>query len=162
MFFFSGLSYLVYELPLLIGDESLWTPLNFAGRLLYMPAPVLLAAFTRRVFRPEGAWAAWFVYGTAALMVGGVAGSAIAGEWEGFSLSNRWFWLEWSGYTVPFAWAGVEALLQHRQAQRRRRTPLARHHLARLLPARLVPGLDRTHGVPGRGGGELRPDTPGG
>jgi hypothetical protein len=125
MFFFSGLSYLVYELPLLIGDESLWTPLNFAARLLYMPAPVLLAAFTRRVFRPEGAWAAWFVYGTAALMVGGVAGSAIAGEWEGFSLSNRWFWLEWSGYTVPFAWAGVEALLQHRQAQRRRRLGLS-------------------------------------
>jgi hypothetical protein len=124
MFFVSGLSYLVYEIPLIIDTESLWTPLNFAGRLLYVPAPVLLAAFTRRVFRPDGSWAAWLVYGTAALMVGGVAGSAIVGEWEGFSISNGWFWLEWSGYTVPFAWAGAEAFIQHRHARRRWRLGL--------------------------------------
>lgn len=125
MFFLSGLSYVVYEIPLIIDVESLWTPLSFAGRLLYVPAPVLLTAFTQRVFRPEGTWAVWLVYGTAALMVGGVAGSAIAGEWEGFSIGNGWFWLEWLGYTVPFTWAGVEAFIQHRQARRRWRLGLS-------------------------------------
>ncbi len=124
MFFCNGLSYLVYELALMIDVASLWTPLNFAGRVLYAPAPVFLAAFTWRVFRPQGSWATWFVYATAGLMLAGVGGSAVAGDWEGFSISNRWFWLEWLGYTLPFGWAGVEAFLQHRQARRRWRVGL--------------------------------------
>jgi len=52
MFFVSGLSYLVYEIPLIFDVGSLWTPLNFAGRLTFAPPPVLLVLFTGRVFRP--------------------------------------------------------------------------------------------------------------
>ena len=41
------------------------------------------------------------------------------GSWEGFSISNSWFWFEWVGYTLPFGWAGAEAFVQYRQARRR-------------------------------------------
>jgi hypothetical protein len=57
MFLVTGTSLLLYNLPIILDSESLWTPLNFAGRVAYLPAPVLLAVFTRRVFRPEGVWA---------------------------------------------------------------------------------------------------------
>jgi len=124
MFLFTGVSYLVYDLPILIDSEALWTPLNFAGRVLYLPAPVIVAVFTRRVFRPESRWAAWLVRGCAALLVVGVTGSALRGDWEGFSIHNPWFWPEWVGYTVPFGWACVESLLQHGQARRRLRLGL--------------------------------------
>jgi hypothetical protein len=48
-------------------------------------------------------------YGTAILLVAGVGGSVWSGDLEGFSIGNSWFWAEWTGYTIPFAWAGVEA-----------------------------------------------------
>ena len=125
MFLLSGASYIVYLMAYLPGLESLWTPISFAGRVIYIGAPILLAAFTQQVFRPKGHWAAWLVYGIAVLMVGGVGGSALGGDWEGFSISNRWFWLEWAGYTIPFGWAGSEAFVQYRQARRRVRLGLS-------------------------------------
>jgi hypothetical protein len=115
LFLVTGTSYFVYWIPI----PSLWTPLAFSGRVLYLPAPVILALFTRRVFRPDEAWAAWIVGGTAVLLVTGVAGSASSGDFEGYSISNPWFWPEWLGYTLPFAWAGLETLLQHSRAGRR-------------------------------------------
>ncbi len=121
MFLLSGASYMVYSMACFQGPESLQTPLSFdfAGRVIYIGPPILLAVFTRQVFRPEGPWAAWLVYGIAVLMIGGVGGSAWGGDWEGFSISNGWFWLEWVGYTMPFGWAGTEAFVQYRQARRR-------------------------------------------
>jgi hypothetical protein len=119
MFLVSGLSYVLYTIPVLFNLESLWTPLNFAARVAYLPAPVLLAAFTRQLFRREDPWAAWLVVGIGALLVAGVAGSALGGDWEGYSISNGWFWLEWVGYTIPFGWAGAEVFGQYRQARRR-------------------------------------------
>ena len=53
------------------------------------------------------------------MLVSGVGGSARGGDWEGFSISNGWFWLEWVGFTLPFGWAGSEAFAQYRQARRR-------------------------------------------
>jgi hypothetical protein len=119
MFFLTGASYIVYSMTALPGFESLWTPLNFAGRVIYIGPPILLAVFTRKVFRPADPWAAWLVYGIAVLIIGGIGGSALGGDWEGFSISNRWFWLEWVGYTIPFGWAGSEAFVQYRRARRR-------------------------------------------
>jgi hypothetical protein len=119
MFLVMGVSYVVYDLPMILGSEALWTPLNFVGRVIFIPAPIILAIFTRRVFRPRSVWAAWFVRGCAALLVAGVAGSALRGDWEGYSVGDPWFWLEWTGYTIPFGWAGIESLIQHRQARRR-------------------------------------------
>jgi hypothetical protein len=124
LFLITGASYVAYELAVVIGRESLWTPLNFAGRVIYLPAPVILAVFTRRVFRAESAWAAWLVRGCAALLVAGVTGSVLRGDWEGFSISSPWFWLEWTGYTIPYAWAGAESLIHYGQARRRMRLGL--------------------------------------
>jgi len=124
MFLVTGISFLLYDLPIILDSESLWTPLNFAGRVAFLPAPVLLAVFTRRVFRPEGAWAAWMAYGSAILLIAGVGGSVWSGDLEGFSIGSPWFWAEWTGYTVPFVWAGAEAFAHHRQARRRLRLGL--------------------------------------
>jgi hypothetical protein len=124
MFFFSGASYLIYTVPMAIPVDALWTPFNFAGRAIYIPAPILLAMFTREVFRSDARFSIWMVYATAALMVVGVGVSAMLGDWEGFSLGNPFFWLEWSGYTIPFAWAGLEAFGQYRSSLRRRRVGL--------------------------------------
>ena len=124
MFLLTGTSFLLYDLPIILDNESLWTPLSFAGRVTYLPAPVLLAVFTHRVFRPEGAWCAWMVYGCAILMAAGVSGSVWSGDLEGFSVSSPWFWAEWTGITVPYAWAGAEALAHHRRARRRMRLGL--------------------------------------
>jgi hypothetical protein len=124
MFFFSGASYLVYIVPMIIPIDALWTPFNFAGRVIYIPAPILLALFTREVFRSEGRLSTWIVYLTASLLLVGVSASSMMGDWEGFSLDNPFFWFEWVGYTVPFIWAGLEAFGQYRSSLRRRRLGL--------------------------------------
>lgn len=125
IFLFTGLSFLVYQLPVAVENEAFWTPFNFAGRVLYLPVPLILTIFTREVFRRESPWASWLVYGCAALLVAGVLGSVLVGNWEGFSVSNRWFWLEWLGYTLPFGWAGAESFIQWSRAQRRVRLGLS-------------------------------------
>jgi len=121
LFLFSGASYLVYVAPVVFDEDWLWTPLNFLGRVLYLPVPALLAIFTREVFRPDSRWAAWFVWVSVALPVASVGGSALGGDWEGYSLGNPWFWGEWVGYTLPFGWAAVEAFSQYAKARRRRK-----------------------------------------
>jgi hypothetical protein len=124
MFLITGTSLILYDIPIILDSESLWTPLNFAGRVVYLPAPVLLAVFTRRVFRPDSVWAGWMPCGCAILLAAGVGGSVWSGDLEGFSISNRWFWAEWVGYTIPYVWAGGEALAHHRRARRRLRLGL--------------------------------------
>jgi hypothetical protein len=124
MFIWSGISYIVYTIPMAIAIEALWTPFNFAGRLAYIPAPILVALFTREVFRSDARFSTWMVYSTAALMFVSVGVSALMGDWEGFSLGNPCFWFEWAGYTIPFAWAGLEAFGQYRSSLRRQRVGL--------------------------------------
>jgi predicted membrane channel-forming protein YqfA (hemolysin III family) len=123
-FLFMGVSAVFYVLPVFSAFESLWTPLTFAGRVTFLPAAVMLVLFTRRVFRPDPRWGAWLVWGTPILLVTGVGGSAWGGDWEGYSISNGWFWLEWVGFSFPFGWAGSEAFIQYRQARRRVRLGL--------------------------------------
>jgi hypothetical protein len=82
MFLLSGASYLVYSMAYLPGLESLRTPLNFAGRVIYIGPPILLAAFTRQVFHPADPRAAWLVYGIAVLIIGGIGGSVLGGLFD--------------------------------------------------------------------------------
>jgi hypothetical protein len=124
MFLVTGISLVLYDIPIILNSEALWVPLNFAGRIAYLPAPIILAIFTRRVFRPEGAWANWLIFAMCALMLVGVGGSVWQGDLEGFSIHSRWFWAEWAGFTMPYAWAGVEALMHRRRARRRMRLGL--------------------------------------
>lgn len=124
MFFFTSASYILYLIPLMVPVEALWTPFNFAGRLCYLPAPILVALFTRDVFRRGSRVSTAMVYGTAVLLVVGVGGSVMIGDWEGFSLKNPFFWMEWTGFTLPFAWAGLEAFGQYPPSLRRQRLGL--------------------------------------
>ena len=117
-------SALSYVLPNLPRFESLWMPLNFAGRVFVIPYSVIFALFTWRVFRPEARWGGWLVWGSAILLVIGIGGSAMGGDWEGFSISSGWFWLEWVGYTLPFCWAGSETFAQYSRARRRKQLGL--------------------------------------
>jgi hypothetical protein len=118
-FMLFGASGVLYCLAVFEAFSALGTPLNFTARVVYLPGSVLIAAFTARVFRPDARWARWLVWGVAVLGVAGVGGSALRGDWEGFSLGNSWFWLEWVGYTLPFGWATAEAFREYRQARRR-------------------------------------------
>lgn len=124
-FLFMGVSAGLYVLPSFPALAALWTPLTFAARAAFLPVPIMLVLFTGRVFRPEERWTVWLAWGTAALLLVGVGGSVLVGDWEGYSVDNRWFWLEWLGFTWPFGWAGAEALLQHVQARRRVRLGLS-------------------------------------
>ncbi len=124
MFFFTSVSYILYLIPLIVPLEALWTPFNFAGRVSYLPAPILVALFTRDVFRSGSRVSTAIVYLTAVLLVVGVGGSAMIGDWEGFELGNPFFWMEWAGFTLPFAWAGVEAFGQYSPSLRRQRLGL--------------------------------------
>jgi len=119
-----GLGSLLYSISELIDLESLWTPLNFSGRLAYVVAFVLVALFTRRVFRPEQRWGYGIVGATLLLFASGVGGSAASGDWVGFSPSSGWYWLEWVGYCVPATWTAIEATREHLQARRRVRVGL--------------------------------------
>jgi hypothetical protein len=124
MFLFSGISYILYIVPLAISNEALWTPFNFAGRVCYIPAPIFLALFTREVFRSSRRISTCLVLATPILLVFGVGSSVLIGDWEGFSLGNPFFWFEWVGYTVPFMWAGMEAFGEYRSSLRRHRVGL--------------------------------------
>ena len=118
-FMLLGVSGILYSLPDIQVFSAYETPLFFAARVAYLPGCALVALFTQRVFRPEGIWARWFVRTVVAMMLAGVGGSVAIGDWEGFTLSNGWFWFEWVGYTLPFCWAAAEAFNQYLQARRR-------------------------------------------
>ena len=118
-FMMYGVSGVVYAIAAFESLTAFWTPLNFAARVAYLPCPLLVAIFTARVFRPDDRWARWIVQGVAILFLAGVGGAALNGDWEGFSLGNPFFWLEWVGYTLPFGWAAAEAFHQYLQARRR-------------------------------------------
>jgi hypothetical protein len=123
-FVLSGIALLAYMVPYVPAFESLWTPFVFAGRALFVPVSILWALFTRNVFRPSENWATGLVWAIGALHLIGVGGSALTGDIEGFSITSAWFWLDWSGYTLPVAWTGIEALAQFGRARRRLRLGL--------------------------------------
>ena len=123
-FLLTGMSYVLYQIPMIWQLEHLNTPFNFAGRVVYCVSSVTLAHFTRIVFRQSEAWASALVFGIAISLVVGVGFSALGGDWDGFSLSNRWFWFEWAANMLPFGWIGVEAFFQYRSGRRRVRVGL--------------------------------------
>jgi len=91
-FLFVGMAAACYVLPAFSAFEALWTLLNFAGRVCVIPYAVLFAVFTWRVFRPAERWGGWLVSGSAISLVIGIGGSAMGGDWEGFSIRSGWFW----------------------------------------------------------------------
>jgi hypothetical protein len=123
-FALTGVSYLLYELPLFLELPSLVTPMFFAGRVVYALAIVPLVLFMRLVFHPGERWASWLAWTSALCLFAGLFFSALSGDLEGMTLSNGWFWVEWVGYTVPFGWVAIDSLLSHSNAVRRARIGL--------------------------------------
>jgi hypothetical protein len=123
-FLLMGVSFLLYQIPLIFQTEHLSTPFSFAGRVVYCVSSVTLALFTRVVFRQTEVWASVLVFGIAISLVIGVGASALGGDWDGFSISNSWFWFEWVANALPFGWIGAEAFIHYRRARRRVRVRL--------------------------------------
>jgi hypothetical protein len=123
-FAFTGVSYLLYELPFFLGLPSLVTPMFFAGRVVYALGIVPLVLFMRLVFHPGERWASGVAWTSALCLFAGLLFSALTGDLEGMTLSNGWFWVEWAGYTVPFGWVAVDSLLSYSSALRRARIGL--------------------------------------
>ena len=120
----AGISYAFYSIPLMGDVGSLFTPLTFAGRLVYATSIYFMLEFTRSVFRSTDAWAHWLVYVLVLGLVLGVGISSIQGDWEGYTVSSPWFWCEWLGYTLAPLWVGVEGILAYQNARKRVRLEL--------------------------------------
>jgi len=120
----SGISYAFYSIPLMIDVGSLFTALTFAGRIIYTISVYFLLEFTRSVFRSNQAWSRWLVYALLLALVLGVGVSSMQGDWEGYTVSNPWFWSEWLGYTLTPLWVGVEGIRAFRNARKRVRIGL--------------------------------------
>jgi hypothetical protein len=121
-----GLSYVCFQLPLVISDESLFRPLYIAGRFFTDAATITSLFFMRLVFRPGSGSATALVACITAGLVLGVAGSGWVGDWEAiYPLRNPWWWLEWAAVTVSVAWIGVEGFHHYGMSKLRRKLGLS-------------------------------------
>jgi hypothetical protein len=120
----SGISYLLYETPLVLAREDWQTPAFFAGRVLYDVALLPFLLFLIDLFHRGQRWAVWLAATDLALLFAGLSASIWTGDYEGLSVGHIGFWCEWMGYTFPFAWLAAVALAGHRQARRRVRIGL--------------------------------------
>jgi hypothetical protein len=120
-----GVSYVCWQLPLAIADESLFRPLFIAGRLFTDAGTIVSLFFMRLVFRPDSRFATVLVAGITAGVVLGFAGSGWVGDWEAiYPLRNPWWWVEWAAVTVSVAWIGIEGFHQYGLAKLRRQLGL--------------------------------------
>ena len=124
-----GGSYLLYEAPYPLGLESYELSFIVAGRLVYGASCILIALFTRAVFRARERWAGVAVWACAALMLSGFAIGCATGDTEGSSLENPGFWLEWVAQMLPALWLAAEGFVHHGSARRRLRLGLSDPHV---------------------------------
>jgi len=119
-FLANGISYAFTELPFIAGVDALIDSFSFVGRIWAGGCALTIALFTWRVFRRDSGWARRLVWLDAALVVCGLAISAVERDWEGMApLTYKGFWLEWTGGVGPFVWLAYEALAQHLMTRRR-------------------------------------------
>jgi hypothetical protein len=122
VFLLWSLFYYLGILPYVLVDQSMSTPLFFAGRAVVLAATIIFAYFTRWVFRSQDAWSGWLIAGTVLCLIVGLGGSVAIGDWGGVQpLFNPWYWLEALGTTAPFVWMAAESLGQYGKAKRRLR-----------------------------------------
>ena len=120
-----GGAYACWQLPLVLNDESLFSPLYVVGRILTDAGTIASAFFLRLVFRPDSRFATGLVAAISVGLVLGVAGSGWMGDWESIDpVGNPWWWVEWAAVTVSVAWIGVEGFHNYGTSRRRRRLGL--------------------------------------
>jgi len=125
-FVFNGLSYLFTDLPTIIHNDAILNEFSYTGRSFAALCSVTIAVFTWRAFRAKAGWAKWFVWADGALLLSGLAISALEGDWQGASpMTYKGFWLEWVGGAAPFLWLMTESLYAYVQSRRRVRIGLS-------------------------------------
>ena len=129
-FVLTGISYTAYQLPMMLAVDAWYTPFAYAGRVVYAAGMLPFLLFLRLVFHRGKRWAGWLAATSGLLLAAGLLGATAVGDYEGVSLDSGWFWLEWTGYTLPFAWLAWVAFGERRQALRRVRIGLTGPMLA--------------------------------
>jgi hypothetical protein len=125
-FVFNGLAYFFADLPYIIGNDAILNTFSYTGRIFASLCALTIAIFTWRVFRAEVRLAKASVWAIGALLVVGLAVSAIERDWEGaYPLTYKGFWFEWVGGIVPFIWLAVESLRTYSRSRRQLRIGLA-------------------------------------
>ncbi|MDH3520401.1 MAG: hypothetical protein OEM49_08075 [Myxococcales bacterium] len=120
-FLLMGISYGFYQAPIIFASlVPHEVPLTVVGRLAYDASVVMIAFFTRGVFRNREAWATGLVCASVVLLVAGLVVSVGYGDWNGYApLANPGYWLEFTGQVIPCTWIAIEGFLQHRKLQKR-------------------------------------------
>jgi hypothetical protein len=122
-FAFSGLYYLGYNTPDMLGIDS-WPPaIEIAFEWVYIVGVLPYLFFIRSAFRPDDAWAGWVVGVCSAPLLVGIAVQTAGGSID-VELGNPWFLLEWVGYTSPCVWMCWEAMFSRSGALKRARIGL--------------------------------------
>jgi putative Ca2+/H+ antiporter (TMEM165/GDT1 family) len=130
-----ALGYALYDIPYAFteGDESIAPLFSYSSMLTFSLGNVMLALFTKDVFRKQQRWAGWLVVAIAVCLVLGSAGSAWVGDWEQVDpLANPGYWPQTVGGLAPAIWMGVEGLAHYARARKRLEiglcAPLICHH----------------------------------
>jgi len=125
-FVFNGLSYFFQDLPSIIHNDAILNEFSYVGRILAALCALTIAGFTARTFRAQDRWAKGIFWADGALLLLGIAVSALEGDWEGARPMTYWgCWLEWLGGIVPFLWLTIESLSSYLRSRRRVRIGLS-------------------------------------
>ncbi len=119
----SGLWFLVYNTPYLLGLEGLPALVGQTVEWIYALGAIGYLLFIRSVFRPDAAWAAALVCIAVAFLLVGATGSSLSDHFS-VSLASPWFLMEWIGYMIPSFWMCAEGFRAHVFAGRRARIGL--------------------------------------
>jgi hypothetical protein len=122
-FTFSGIFYLGFNLPNLLGFGAWPALLRVAIEWAYILGVFPFLLFIRSVFRSRDAWGGWVVGVCSALAVVGTLMLGLDGSIE-YALDSPWFIAQWVGYTAPCVWLCWEATLYRQSAKKRARIGL--------------------------------------
>jgi hypothetical protein len=117
-FALSGLYYLGYNLPSLLGIDSWAAPIEITIEWIYVVGVLPYLFFIRSVFRPDDAWAGRVVVVTSVFLLLGMLMQTARGRMD-FGFDDPWFLTEWVGYTIPCVWMCLEATRYRRSAMKR-------------------------------------------
>ena len=117
-FALSGLYYLVYNLPSLLGIDAWAAPIEITIEWIYVVGVLPYLFFIRSVFRPDDAWAGRVVVVTSVFLLLGMLMQTARGRMD-LGIDDPLFLTEWVGYTTPCVWMCLEATRYRRSAMKR-------------------------------------------
>ena len=122
-FGFTGVYYLGYNLPSLLGLDPWPISIEWMIEWIYIAGVFPFMFFMRSVFRPDSTWAGILLWFCSVLLLLGTLMGELS-TYAIYSSDNPWFLMQWAGYTTPCLWLLGEATLSHQGARRRARLGL--------------------------------------